>query len=415
MADGTSQEPPGDPRAAVLLPGAMPEGPVGVAVSGGSDSIALLLLLRARGVPVAVATVDHGLRPEAAAEARTVAALCARLSVAHDTLTISPLARGNLAARAREARLGALAGWAEARGLATLALGHTRDDQAETLLMRLARGSGVDGLAAMAPKRKAYGVTLWRPLLDTMRAELRAWLTAQGVPWIDDPSNEDPTSERVRARLAVAALGLDTRRLAQTAERMARARVALEEATVTLAKASATAHAIGSVTLRIASLQTAPQEITLRLLAHALGWVGAQPYRPREDALSRLAEGLAAGLGGTLHGCEVFVSRGAATVVREWAAMAHVGPHVGDGTLYDGRWQLEPIPDGCHVAPLGPNGWAALPATARAATPHRQARATPALWRGDELLSAPQAGMVRAWTCTLVTPPRDFATSILSH
>ena len=131
----------------------LPPGPVAVAVSGGGDSVALLLLLQETGArPLAAVTVDHGLRPESAAEAAAVAALCSARGIAHTLLRWEePAGAGNLQARAREARRRLIGDWARGRGIGAVALGHTLDDQAETFLLRLARGSGVDGLSGMAP------------------------------------------------------------------------------------------------------------------------------------------------------------------------------------------------------------------------------------------------------------------------
>ncbi|WP_114967069.1 tRNA lysidine(34) synthetase TilS, partial [Alkalilacustris brevis] len=183
---------------------------LGVAVSGGGDSVALLLLVAdwaaARGVRLRAVTVDHGLREGAAQEAEAVARLCAELGIGHDILRWQGWdGQGNLQDAARRARQGLIAGWARDHGLAAVALGHTRDDQAETVLMRLARGAGVDGLSGMAPLRLAVGLAWLRPLLDVGRAELRALLRARGVPWAEDPSNEDARFQRVRARRALEA------------------------------------------------------------------------------------------------------------------------------------------------------------------------------------------------------------------
>src|SRR5690606_38404014 len=155
---------------------------IGVAVSGGSDSMAALHLLTAFGLKVEAATVDHGLRPEAATEAETVARACAALSVPHETLrwTDGPAATGNLMEQARLARYRLLAGWALRRGLTQVAIAHTADDQAETFLMRLAREAGLDGLAGMRSTWEQDGVTFIRPLLVIGRADLRGYLSRHG-------------------------------------------------------------------------------------------------------------------------------------------------------------------------------------------------------------------------------------------
>ena len=135
------------------------------------------------------ATVDHGLRPGSGDEARQAGAAAQALGIPHEVLLWQRAGSGNLMAAARDARLRLLSDWAHRHGLAAVVLGHTQDDQAETLMMRLNRGAGVDGLAAMAPLRAALGIRWLRPMLGLSRADLRHWLTARGIGWVDDPSN----------------------------------------------------------------------------------------------------------------------------------------------------------------------------------------------------------------------------------
>lgn len=188
-----------------------PHRPLGVAVSGGSDSLALLLLARS-AYPDAVraATVDHGLRPESAVEAAFVAMLCAERAVEHDTLRADPnLDVGllvSLQQRARAIRYRCLASWARQRDLSIVALAHQRDDVAESFLMRAGRGAGVDGLAAMPRIRslEASPARLVRPLLDWSRSELRALVGAAGLVPVDDPMNADDRFDRTRARRLLA-------------------------------------------------------------------------------------------------------------------------------------------------------------------------------------------------------------------
>ena len=184
---------------------------IAAAVSGGADSMALLLLA-ARWAPGAGArlvalTVDHGLRAESAAEAARVAAWCAARGIAHRVLEwrgAKPAA--GLQEAARTARYGLLAGWCRRGGIVHLLTGHNAGDQAETFLMRLRRGSGVAGLAGMPAVAVRDGVRVLRPLLGVRRERLEAALEAAGEAWIEDPSNRDPAFERVRVRADAARL-----------------------------------------------------------------------------------------------------------------------------------------------------------------------------------------------------------------
>lgn len=267
---------------------------IGVAVSGGPDSTALLLLLdhwsRLCGGPeLYVLTVDHGLRAAAAGEAEAVLALAARLGRPAEKLLwhhdgAPPVA--DLQARARDARYRLLAAAAGRRGLSALALAHTLDDQAETFMMRLARGSGVRGLAAMAAERTAHGVRFVRPLIDVEKSRLLAFLEARGEPYVTDPSNAADRFLRARVRKLMPALadaGLGARRLADTARRMARAEAALAATTAALRAGIARDHG-GVFSVDTGGLSDAPDELALRLLADLVGSVRPRPYPPRAAA-----------------------------------------------------------------------------------------------------------------------------------
>ena len=177
-------------------------GRIALAVSGGPDSMALLLLAAAaRPGQVVVATVDHRLRPESAGDAVAVARECAALGVPHATLTAAaPITGSSLQARARDVRYALLARWARGQGAQAIATAHHADDQAETFLMRAARGSGLSGLAGIRPRIEIEGVPVVRPLLDWRRAELRAIVRRAGVAFVDDPANADPRHDRTRFR-----------------------------------------------------------------------------------------------------------------------------------------------------------------------------------------------------------------------
>lgn len=393
------------PQAAVgtlLEAHAAAAGPVGLAVSGGSDSTALLLAAqvwaRDRGVALRAATVDHGLRAGSAAEADHVAALAARIGVPHDTLPLSDLRHGpNLQARAREARYAALALWSQVEELRCVLLGHTADDVAETLVLRLRRGAGLEGLARMAAWRPASegGFAWGRPFLEFRREGLREWLRAQGAVWIDDLSNADRTFDRVRARQAIAALELDPRVLANTARALDDARRTLDARTRVLARAIVREDR-GDLLLQtdaLAALLDEEPEHPRRILLAALAWVGGGPP-PRRATQLRLLDHLRHRKPLTLSGCRVTFAQDGMRIGRELAAAAPPGP---TDRLWDGRWCLDgPHAPDLSVGALGDDvdetDWRS------AGLPRASAMASPAVRRGPVLLAAPLAGRPGAWT-----------------
>ncbi len=265
--------------------------PLGVAVSGGPDSLAMLLLaIEARPGRVRAATVDHQLRPEARHEAEQVAAICAERDIPHDILTVQ--VEGNVQAGARTARYAALEGWCTDHGLAWLATAHHADDQAETLLMRLARGSGLSGLAGIRRTRSlGSSVTLIRPLLDWRKAELEAVVEAAGLEPVRDPGNTDPRYDRSRMRAFLAeARWLDPARIAATAGYLAEAAAALEWAAGAAAAARLDGNSLDPHGL--------PPELLRRLMLRLFAGHGEAPRGPELDRLIQsLQRGRAATLG----------------------------------------------------------------------------------------------------------------------
>lgn len=277
---------------------------IALAVSGGPDSTALVLAhARARAVdarlPEAVVlTVDHRLRAASATEADAVAALAARHGLAHRTLVwdgAKPAA--NLQAEARRARYDLLVDAARDLGAGALLTAHHADDQAETFLARLARGSGVLGLAAMARSRRLDGLLLFRPFLDLPKARLVATVAAHGETWVEDPSNADPRFDRARLRAAaplLADLGLSRDRLVATARAMARAARMIEDRVDVALAAAVVLHHGGWAVVDPAGFAALPEEVRLRLLSRLVRAVGGATYGPRLGALETLAAALAA-------------------------------------------------------------------------------------------------------------------------
>ena len=257
-----------------------------LAISGGPESTALLVLaarwraaLRTGPELIAV-TVDHGLRPASAREARAVKRLAARLGVRHRTLTwTGQKPKTGLQEAARAVRYRLLAAAARGAGANHVLTGHTLDDQAETVLLRMARGSGPSGLCAMARVTALEDLALVRPLLDVPKARLIVTLDAVGMSFVDDPSNRDPRFTRARLRglmPALAAEGLDAERLVLLARRLRRA-----EATIELAVEAATSAVSvgpwserGPIVLDAQKFSRLPSEVALRLLGRAITCTG---------------------------------------------------------------------------------------------------------------------------------------------
>lgn len=360
-----------------------------VAVSGGGDSLALLDLAAdwaaARGGRVTALTVDHGLRPAAAEEAAWVARRCAAAGIAHVTLAGRIAPGGNLQARARSLRHDLLGGWCRRQGVLHLLLGHNRDDQAETLLLRLGRGSGLDGLAAMAPVVETEWGRVIRPLLGVGRDALRAWLAGRGAAWLEDPSNDDPIHGRVRMRAllpALAAEGLSPERLAATAAGLGRARAAQEDQLAALIARTVAWQADGWARLDPAPLARAPDETALRALAALITTIGTGDHSPRLAGLRGLMAAVTAPgrrRARTLGGCRLVPRGGHWLVVREPAA---IGPDIplkpGERAVWDRRLVVwaGPAAAGWRIAPAPPGAEEGrdLPGPVRPGLP--------ALWRG---------------------------------
>jgi tRNA(Ile)-lysidine synthase len=422
---------------------------IALAVSGGGDSMAMLYLAHnwshVWGVRLWVVTVDHGLRPEAAAEAAMVADECAALGWPHATLRWHWDGQGNLMDAARRGRLEVIDRWR--RGLEHVLMAHTREDLAETFLMRLKRGSGVEGLAAMQtsvdlqslgtggspmaardvcwsapPPMPSCGVgdvpacsngfRLLRPCLDMRREELRHYLRTLHGRWVDDPSNDNPRFDRVRVRQAMSVLrdmGLDADTLVDTAQRMSRARDALR------ARARQVWNEIGQEE-RLGTLDGQPADVPtgdilfdrngfeqierdtqMRLLAAALQYVSGAAYRPRARPLQELVDRLLSGGSGTLHGCEARMGRETLRVFREFSSVRDLRVPHRSSQVWDGRWRVNAPTlmdrDGVEIRALGEDGWAQLAAKPRGAPPFHAARSLPALWQGNTLLACDALGI----------------------
>ena len=430
-------KPISDPDFAAAMESLGPWGPaprLAVAVSGGPDSLALCLLAdrwaRCRNGSIVALTVDHGLRPDSATEARRVAEWMAARSIDHRILTWQADSKPKRAvqAAARSARYRLLEEACLEAGIFFLLLAHSLDDQAETLLMRLSKGSGVDGLAAMATVRETRELRLLRPVLGMEKGRLLETCRREGQDWIEDPSNASERFARGRLRTAVSALaaeGLVPARLAGSARRAGKARAALEASVGRWLGGNASLLPEGVVRLNRASLAEAPEEIALRALARCLQNVGGAEYPPRLERLERLrAAMLPAGKspGRTLAGCRIIADRPESLLIcREPMATETLDL---DGTVrtagapihWDARFQVAlpdaQLPPGLQLRRLGKTGRAALKRAglAPSRSPAVALLSLPGLWRGGDIFALPKfvSLRTRAICCNVRTCGVEF-------
>ncbi len=386
---------------------------LGVAVSGGADSMALTLLAarwaRERGGEVLALTVDHRLRPDSSSEALRVAEWLAQAGISHQTLVWEgEKPATGLQAAARDARYRLLGEACAAQGILHLLLAHHRDDQAETLLLRLGRGSGLEGLASMAPERPTPWGRVLRPLLSTPRAALEATLRRQGQAWISDPSNRNTSFGRVRLRnlaAKLAAEGLTAERLAATAGRLARAQEAIEAMVAEAAARHVALDVAGYAIVRPAGLASLPDEVGLRLLSRLLLAVGGEAYTPRLERLERLLGAVMAGLRAarTLAGCRIAPARDGLVICREPARVAApIALEPGRMVRWDGRFEArvaKDAPPGLFLGALGPRGRgrvaALLGRSPALAVPACVIPTLPALYHERGILAVPHLGYNR--------------------
>lgn len=299
-----------------------------------------------------------------------------------------------------------------------MALGHTADDQAETVLMRLARRSGVDGLAAMAPRSERFGVTWLRPLLFARRAALRDHLRRAGLHWVEDPSNDDPRYARIRTRQSLDALtplGIDVETLAEVARNMATARAALDAQTDRRrgrysAYGGGRAGDAGRCLFRRAGRDPPPPDAP-RARADQ-----RRRLPPRRGPVAALIAGLAEGQAAALAGCQALLRRGEIWVFREYNAVRDLRVHVDQ--LWDGRWRAIPLegqPPEAELRALGPEGLAQCPDWRSLGRPRAALLSTPAIWQGPRLLAAPLAGLDQKWHVRRESGAEWNKTAPLSH
>lgn len=358
-------------------------------------------------------TVDHGLRDDSAAEALQVSDWASRLGVSHTVLRWDSARKtSNIQAQAREARYGLIGNWMRAKGLKSLLTGHTLDDQAETFLSRLARGTGLEGLTGMAPLAPfpfpAFSsLGLVRPLLLFRHDRLVATLRIRGQAWIEDPGNSNMRFQRTRIRALAPALtqaGLTPEKIASAIGHLRRANEVIRSETTTLLARASRIEPWGYAIIEVGELKLASAEIALRATARLLQMIGGTAYPPEfeqtEQLLAWLLDEHGTVRGRTLNGCRLARrSPGTVLIAREEEVLLVEAPTVqlqpGETCIWDQRFEVS-MPVGekrgpFQVKALGLEGLQQIVSSASMPPlePNRIARSLPAIWLGDRMLSAP--------------------------
>lgn len=388
-----------------------------VAVSGGADSLSLCFLARdwtaPRGGRVTALTVDHRLRPESAEEARQVAACMARHGIEHTVLSwLGEKPATGLQEAARVARYRLLCRWCRDNAILHLLLGHHADDQAETVLYRLIRGSGVEGLTGISAIVDSAEVRLLRPLLGCRAADLRCFLRSYGEVWVGDPSNQDARFVRTHLRAmrpSLEAAGLCQPVLLAAAARMAAAKTAMQASVVALLARCCRVHPMGFARLDRAVMAQAPVEIGAKALTRVVMMIGGSNRECGADAGRRMYERLFRGENRTnasLGRCLLVGYGPDVLVCRE---RRHLPPprflHSDEEILWDGRFRLKAMrlkgraAGPWHVRALQQEDWRMIRAhsatLAQQGTPTLVQSTLPILCDEGGLVSAPHFAFLR--------------------
>ena len=387
----------------------------GVAVSGGGDSIALLHFLlpwaKENEKKLFAVTVNHNLRPESSQEAILVQELCAKYRINHSILDVNEEVLGNLQSWARKNRYRLISEWATGNGIDSIFLGHTSDDQAETFLLRLARGSGVDGLSAMTSKSYRNHVYWLRPLLKTSRKDLRNFLDKEDIFYVNDPSNEDLRFDRIKVRKVLESsqeYGLETERLVETSHRMAQARDVLNYVAFQFAKKHVFLTKIGTVAVDLQDLELLFPDTRYRILSYVVKWVSGNPYGARAKTLENILVSAMEGKPRTCCGCVLSKFDEKLHISREFNAVKKSDTL---DNLWDGRWSCS---NNFSIKACGEKGLEQIIDWKKFKLPRHALLAMPTIWRDeklfDHLLNEGHCSKIRS-----IKNDKDFYKGILSY
>ena len=409
---------------------------IAVAVSGGSDSMAVLhAMAGARGATgpknLVAVTVDHGLRDGSADEAERVAAFCAKLGVEHTTLTWGTWnGAGNLQDAARRARYKLIADWARKNEVDGVVLGHTKDDLAETFLMQVSRKAGLDGLTSLRESVEMHGLWFHRPFLGARRIELQDQLRRDGIEWINDPSNEDEGFARVRMRRTLTTLedaGVTADAIEGVVSNLRSVRDSLSQLFHVYAS-QMIREENGDLIIAVRNYMGMPPEFRRMFLMHGVHWVAGGDYPPRMSSLKKLPEFVPdRRVPFTFGGCLILnfpsfpidapsFAQGPADadmrITREHDAVSKLEAPL--DTLWDGRWRIQgPKDENVRIRALG-EAVNQCPDWRDTGIPRQALIASPAIWHENTLVSAPLAGYSNGFTAK-ATGRGNFADFLLSR
>jgi tRNA(Ile)-lysidine synthase len=374
-------------------------GPFAVAVSGGADSMALLLLthcwVQEKGGHLVALTVDHGLRPESGQEVLRIQEWAQGRGIQHVILNWEgKKPRSRLQERARMSRYHLLTSWCKENDIPTLLLGHHQQDQEETFWLRLTAGSGLDGLSGMKKKSVRDGIVLVRPLLGFPKERLKETLTAENQPWIEDPSNESNRFFRGRFRSLLKEEGLSFPRLIKVMGKLEEDRDFMNQSLQRALETTVHVDEAGFLTLSRQTFEELHPALAKRVLSSLMVWFSGAPYPPRSEQIARIFEKLKKTTPFTGGGIYWFFSKGKIFLFREFSAIKEklYLKDLTEKNLWDQRFWIDfdvakDLPSEIYLAPLGAHH--SFKKAIKSPIPRRAWSSLPAFWVNEEVVAVP--------------------------
>ena len=402
---------------------------IGLAVSGGGDSMAMLHLAsewaNVKKKVIKVVTVNHNLRNEAKKEAIFTREFVKKLGHNHTILEWKKLSDGgNLQAEASFARKKLISNWAKLNNIKTVLVAHTLDDQVETILMRFTRGSGVDGLVGMKKILKLKGIFWFRPLLTISRDDLRKFLKIKKIQWIEDPTNEDRKYLRVKARdviLQLQQFGINTDLVINTSIRMENARRVLNDVATEAFNKYVTLKNWGDVEVNREIFNSFREDTFLRILAGIIKGISGSIYRPRYKDLINFTEAIINKNFKARTLCGVLVrAMNEKKIVfrREPSFPFFVSDLQSKEFIWDGRWQISvsrSLRKFEQIGPLTSDGYQQIKNYIKINKSIEGFLSTPTLFKKDIVVSAPMLNYGDVFSCKLKYSKKQFINCFITH